>query len=489
VKAAGAKGIVLTARYGDGFCLWPTKTTDYSVRSSPWKGGKGDVVRECADACREAGLKFGVYLGYVDNHEATCLGEDANGYGQYYMNQIVELMSNYGEIFELWTDSSAPGRARLDLNAQFGKARQLQPGILCGPPWCGNEAGYARDPLWSPVECDVSIRPGWFYHKDQDERVKSLEELLNIYCASVGRGANLILNVPPDKRGLVHENDAKGLKGLGDILRATFKTNLSATGRATASNTRGGAAAFAAPCAIDGDPKTYWATDDEIATGSLEVDLGRRQPFNWIVIQEDIALGQRVEAHAVDVFDGGEWRQIAEASTIGHKRILRVPKTTASRVRLRITKSRACPAISEFGLYLCPVERPTVGASLSVGKAAQASNQNTSEFGADKAMDDDPLTWWTTTRGVKQAWLQVDLGRPEVVGRVLIAEFDHPLVGKFELQYRDGDTWKTFLIGGGIGARYEREFPPVAARYFRLNILEAAWCPQVREFHLYRPKD
>ena len=239
---------------------------------------------------------------------------------------------------------------------------------------------------------------------------------------------------------------------------------------------------------MDGDPKTYWATDDGVVTGWLEVDLGRSVPFNWLVIQENIALGQRVEAHAVDVLDKGDWRQIAAGSTIGHKRILRVPKTTASRVRLRIVKSRACPTISEFGVYLCPVERPTVGPSLSVGKPAEASGQDTSEFGADKAVDDDPLTWWTTPKGVKQAWLQVDLGAPKVLGRVLIEEFDQPLISKFEVQYREGIVWKTILSGAGIGAKYEKEFSPVTARYVRLNILEAAWCPQIREFHVYAPK-
>lgn len=405
-KNAGMAGLILTAKHHDGFCLWPSEFTQHAVKNSPWKSGKGDVVRELSDACGGFGLKFGVYLSPWDcNH--TDYGKPA--YITFYRNQVRELLTNYGPIFEFWVDGANGGKG------YYGGAReartidratyydwentnklvlQLAPQAIIfsdvgpGCRWIGNEAGYAGDPCWAtysprgisnpdkpapgdvhdkegenghkngkhwlPAEVDVSIRPGWFYHAKEDDQVKSPKQLLEIYYNSVGRGANLLLNVPPDRRGLIHENDAKSLLEFGRIVRETFARDLARGAKATASVTRGGDARFAASAAADGDPQTYWATDDGVTTGEVVLAFEKPITFDVIRVREFIALGQRVEAFAIDVDEAGSWRELAKGTTIGPRRLLRVSPTTSSRVRLRVSAALACPAISEFALFRQP---------------------------------------------------------------------------------------------------------------------------------------
>jgi alpha-L-fucosidase len=384
-KDAGMKMIILTAKHHDGFCLWPSKYTEHSVKNSPWRNGKGDVVQEVSQACRKAGLKFGVYLSPWDRHEPT-YGSDA--YNEHYKNQLRELLSNYGEITEVWWDGACgegpSGKRQVyDWDGYTKVVRECQPKAVIfgmGPDvrWVGNEDGLARESEWSvlpkkgpgdqtakdlgnrkyllgakelvwyPAECDVSIRPGWFYHAKEDGKVKSLKHLLDIYYRSVGRNSVLLLNVPPDRRGLFHENDVARLRELRAALEGTFKTNLAAGKAAKASSAAGD---HTADKALDGSGATFWTPADGAATGWLEVDLGGPMTFDRAMVQEMITTGQRVEQFALEAWDGQAWKEITKATTIGCKRLLRFPEVTTSRVRLRILDSRDTPTIREFGLF------------------------------------------------------------------------------------------------------------------------------------------
>jgi alpha-L-fucosidase len=400
--AAGMKGLILTAKHHDGFCLWPSKLTEHSVKNSAWRGGKGDVVREIADACRRHGLAFGIYLSPWDRNHPE-YGRPA--YLDYYRGQLRELMTGYGPLFEVWFDGANGGdgyyggareRRTIDRRTYYDWentrqiVRDLQPDAMmfsdAGPDvrWVGNEKGVAGDPSWAtldrddfapgeadearlnrgdrpgthwlPAECDVSIRPGWFYHAAEDDEVKSPRELLGLYYASVGRGASFLLNVPPDRRGRVHENDERSLRGFRRLLDATFGTDLARGARATASNVRGGDTRFAAANVLDGKRDTYWATDDAVATPELVLDLGRPTTFNVVDLREHLPLGQRVEDWALDAWGDGVWREIAKGTAIGSRRLWRGEDVTTTRVRLRITKAPVCPAISEVALHLEPLE-------------------------------------------------------------------------------------------------------------------------------------
>ncbi|HIE52148.1 MAG TPA: alpha-L-fucosidase [Armatimonadetes bacterium] len=375
-KEAGFKYLILTAKHHDGFCLWPSRYTEHSVKNSPWREGKGDVVRELAGACQEARLKMGLYLSPWDRHEPS-YGTPA--YNEFFKNQLTELLTQYGDIFEVWFDGAYGGppekKQNYDWQGYYELIRRLQPHALiaiCGPDirWVGNEKGIARETEWSvqnahpvfhrglrgkvwwPAECDVSIRPGWFWHRSQDSKVKSLAHLLDIYYKSVGRNAVLLLNVPPNDRGLISEPDIQRLREWRKVLDETFAVNFAQGKPATASSVR---ADSQAAYAVDGEGRTYWASDDGVTSASLEVDLGEPATFNVALTQEYIALGQRVEEYRLEVRDAQNWRLIAQGTTIGHKKLDRFPEVTARRVRLTIVKSRAGPLIRAFGLYRAPV--------------------------------------------------------------------------------------------------------------------------------------
>ncbi|UCG46881.1 MAG: alpha-L-fucosidase [Phycisphaerales bacterium] len=392
-KDAGMKMVILTAKHHDGFCLWPSRHTEHSVKNSPWKEGKGDVVRELADACREAGLKLGLYLSPWDRHEPTY--GDTEKYNAFYKNQLRELLSNYGELAEVWFDGAKGPDAKdmeYDWYGYYELVRQLQPGAVIfnglDIRWVGNESGYARESEWSvmkrndntfgfvnnnrrdlgslaalddgegliwyPAETDVSIRPGWFYHAGQDDKVKSVEKLLDIYYSSVGRNSVLLLNLPPDRRGLIHENDVKRLGEFRKVLDATFKRNLALGAGAKASAVRGSDRAHDAAKITDGDARTWWATDDWTTTATVEFDLGEEQRFNVAELAEHIETGQRVEQFTLEALEGSGWKEFARGTTIGYKRLLRFDQVKARKVRLTILKSRVCPTISGFGLYYAP---------------------------------------------------------------------------------------------------------------------------------------
>lgn len=360
LKAGGMRGVILTCKHHDGFCLWPTKSTEHCVRNISWRGGKGDVVRDIADAARRAGLSFGVYLSPWDrNSEHYGTPE----YIQMYRRQLTELLTGYGEIFEVWFDGANGGdgyyggarEKRLidkltyyEWPKTWDLVRQLQPDAAIfsdvGPDirWVGNERGFANetcwetyDPVgleggapvpgrvrdkdgqtgtrngsrWMPPECDVSIRPGWFWHAEEDGRVKTARQLMDLYYQSVGRGGSLLLNVPPDRRGLLGNADVASLKEFGGMVSRTFAKNLYAE--------------------------------------------GRDMTFDVVRLREDIAFGQRVDAFEVDCWKDGGWLTLAKGTSIGACRLIHLPeRIRTNKVRYRITQSSAEPLVSEFGLYL-----------------------------------------------------------------------------------------------------------------------------------------
>ncbi len=383
-QAAGMRGIIITAKHHDGFCLWPSATTEYSVKASKWREGKGDVLKELSAACKEYGLKFGVYISPLDrNHPLYGTPK----YNAVYKAQWRELLTNYGEVFESWLDGANDGKKRMtyDFWGFFSTIKSLQPRTIifsdAGPDirWVGNEKGFAGETNWSPrdnegtfpgfadekqlnvgdengttwlpAECDVSIRPGWFYHAHEDDKVKSVEQLMNIYYGSIGRNANLLLNLGVDRRGLINENDERRLMEFKAAREAEFKNKI-AIRRATASNTRG--AAFNAMKAIDADANSYWATADGVNEAALELDFGAEVELNRLMIQEHIALGQRVKKFSVSIWRNGAYELIAQATTIGYKRLLRFPTVKTSKLKISIDDAKACPTINHIAVFRAP---------------------------------------------------------------------------------------------------------------------------------------
>lgn len=398
-KAGGIKQVILTAKHHDGFCLWPSKYTEHSVKNSPWKDGKGDVVKEVADACHKTGMGFGVYLSPWDRN-APSYGTAA--YNDYFVNQLTELLTNYGRIDEVWFDGAngeGPNgkKQEYDFKRWYALIRKLQPGAVIavmGPDvrWVGTETGYGRSTEWSvvpannldqaaisalsqkdllikpsgygngedmgsrdalykanslvwyPAETDVSIRPGWFYHSQEDGKVKTPEKLLDIYFNSVGKNGVLLLNIPPDKRGRINENDVKNLADWKNNIDKIFAKNLISGAKITATN--GGKT----KALTDGDKNTYWTTNDTTAT--ISIDLRKMQTFNVCRLQEYIKKGQRVENFVLEYQEGNDWKAAATGTTIGYKRMITFPDVSAQYVRLRITSSRMAPMIADFGIFM-----------------------------------------------------------------------------------------------------------------------------------------
>jgi len=373
LKDAGVKLLILTAKHHDGFCLWPSRFTEHCVKNSPWRGGKGDVVREVVDALREKQIRVGLYLSPWDRNQPTY--GDSPKYNQYFRNQLRELLTNYGPVDEVWFDGACgegPNgkKQEYDWPSCYALVRQLQPKALiaiCGPDirWVGNESGVAREnessvvkqgerATWYPAECDVSIRPGWFYHRSEDNKVKSLATLADIYFKSVGRNSVLLLNIPPDRRGRIADPDVARLKEFRAFLDRLYATDFIQAAKIMASSRLD--AAHSEDQLRDGDPDTYWMPAAGQTTGRVEFDLGQPRTFNVARIQEDIALGERVQACHVEVLEAGKWRVITSGGVIGHKQLRRFPAVTAQRVRLVIDEACAPPAISEFGLHFNPLD-------------------------------------------------------------------------------------------------------------------------------------
>ncbi|MBO0950830.1 alpha-L-fucosidase [Fibrella forsythiae] len=398
-KEAGMKGIIFTAKHHSGFCLWPSKYTEYSVKNAPWHNGKGDVVRELADACKEYGLKFGVYLSPWDRNHADY---GKSEYITYFRNQLTELLTNYGDIFEVWYDGANGGsgyygganetrkidaKTYYDWPNTYKLVRKLQPNIVIWNDggdradlrWVGTEAGYVGETNWSllnatgdvpedqlrhgvengnawvPGEVNTSIRPEWFYHEREDRKVKTLPQLMDTYYNSIGRNGTLLLNFPIMPNGLIHELDEKAVQAFAKATKEAFAVNLAKTAKATASQVRGKSAAYGAEKAIDSDPDSYWATDEATRNASLTLQFGKPTAFNRFLVQEPIRLGQRVKAFTVEALVDGQWKQLDKQTTIGYKRILRFPTVTATQLRLTILDAKGSPLISNLAVYKAPL--------------------------------------------------------------------------------------------------------------------------------------
>ena len=436
LKEGGFKMAIITAKHHDGFCLWPTKTTKHSVANSPWKNGKGDVVRELRDACDKYGIKFGVYLSPWDRN-AECYG-DSPAYNKFFIEQLTELLTNYGEVHEVWFDGAngegPNGKKQIyDWDAILKTIRRLQPKAVTAimgddVRWVGNEGGLGRATEWSatalmpnsypgsdeiykrldinamskdlgsreliskashlfwyPSEVDVSIRPGWFYHAEQDKQVRSLANLVNIYYHSVGCNSVLLLNIPPDKRGLIHENDVKRIKELAEYIKKTFADNKVEKGKT-------------AWTAQVGDTKEYKVRKNALA--------------NTFLIQEDITKGQRVEGFTVEVFSNGAWHHAGKGTTVGYKRLLTFSDSHAEKVRVTVTGTRGDANISNIGLYYAePLIDNTIKVSLS---DIPVDDWKTVGMDATAAIDGKQETVWKTDTLTS---LVVDMGKDvEIAG-------------------------------------------------------------------------
>ena len=394
LKACGMKGIILTAKHHDGFCLWPTETTDYSIKNTPYKNGKGDIVGELCEACRKHGLKFGLYLSPWDRHQAEY---GKKGYVEIYHRQIQELVDNYGPFFEFWFDGANGGdgwyggakETRSIVASEYydyEKARDIiwskYPntmifgGTVPTLRWIGNEEGRAEatqwcaytldfddlnntkklatgmvnGEVWLPAEVDVSIRPGWFYH--DSEAPKSLEQLLDIYYHSVGRNANLLLNFPVDKSGRIHTSDSLRAVEWHRAIQETFANNLLKDCQVTASNTR--SSRFSPKYVLDNEYTYYWATDDGINKAELVFELQEPTSLNTVVLQEYIPLGQNVKSFSISYYSNGKWLPVETQepmTTIGYKRIVRFETVNAEKLRVRFVIGKGTLSINQVGAY------------------------------------------------------------------------------------------------------------------------------------------
>lgn len=471
-KSAGFKGVVVVAKHHDGLCIWPTKTTEHNISNTPWADGKGDMLQEYREACDALGMKLGVYVSPWDRNSPHY---GTPKYLELYREQLREVYSNYGKLFISWHDGANGGDGfygganearKIDRTTYYdwpntwAITRKMQPGAVIfgdvGPDvrWVGNEEGHAGEtswatytPLapdagktpangyvqhlrgiegtrngkyWMPAEADVSLRPGWFYHASQNHQVKSPAVLMDLYYKSVGRGANLDLGLSPNRDGLLDDTDVNALKGFGELVRETFKNNLAKGATLKASNIRAnGVAKFGPANLLDEDRYSYWSTDDAVHTPTLTLVLPEEKTFNVIRLRENIKLGQRIEAVAVEALLNGKWEKIGTATSIGANRLIRLSgPVKAKQLRLTISKSPVSIALSDFGLYLEPKRLETTSAS--VPKVGEVSKSGWKIIGSpagdqvQKAVDGNPATIWTaeSTAVFMPASIDIDLGFP-----------------------------------------------------------------------------
>lgn len=504
LKESGFKMAIITAKHHDGFCLWPTKTTRHSVASSSWKDGKGDVVRELRDACKKYGIKFGVYLSPWDRN-ASCYG-DSPAYNQFFIKQLTELLTNYGEVHEVWFDGAngegPNGKKQIyDWDAILKTIRRLQPKAVTAimgddVRWVGNEKGIGRETEWSataltpgiyprsgeqnkelgifgkakdlggrdivaratelfwyPSEVDVSIRPGWFYHADQDKQVKSLNHLTDIYFKSVGYNSVLLLNIPPDLRGLINENDVQRLKEFSSYLKKTFARNYVLKGN-----------------------EAWHGTSGTVR----QYDIQKDALVNAFMIQEDISKGQRVESFLVEAYKDGSWIHMAEGTTVGYKRLVRFSDTRPERIRVTIRSARGVANVAAVSLFYAePLADKNEEVQLSDvpvdGWQVVGGNAD-----SRKAIDGDRKTVW---RASALTPLVVDMGdKVEVSGFSYAPSIGEDLTGtiyKYAFYVSlDGESWTKCEASGEFSnimhnpvpyfVRFGKTYP---ARYFKLEPL------------------
>ena len=480
LKDAGFKMVLLTAKHHDGFCLWPTKTTTHSVASSSWKNGKGDVVKELRDACDKYGMKFGVYLSPWDRN-ASCYG-DSPKYNQFFIQQLTELLTNYGEVHEVWFDGAngegPNGKKQVyDWDAFYKTIQKLQPKAVMAimgddVRWVGNEKGIGRETEWNatvltpgiyarseennkrlgvfskaedlgsrdilknatelfwyPSEVDVSIRPGWGYHKEEDNKVKSLKHLADIYFQSVGYNSVLLLNIPPDRRGLINEADVTRLKEFAEYRKQAFADDRVKEGQ------------------------KLW---EAISNGERTYKLKSGSEINVVMLQEDIARGQRVEAFSVEAQTADGWKEIAQGTTVGYKRLLRFPDVKANQLRIKIKSCRLTANISRVAaFYVAPLQ----------------------EESEEVDWNNLPRTTW---KQVSDSPLSIDLGKSVILSAFTYAPAKAEAKPTMAFKYKffvstDGNNWQEVPVNGEFSNIMHNPLPQtvpfkekVKARFIRL---------------------
>lgn len=525
--AAGMKGVILTAKHHDGFCLWPTGLTEYCIRNTPYKDGKGDIVRELSEACKKYGIKFAVYLSPWDRNQAIYGTPE---YVDYFYKQLHELLTNYGAVFEIWFDGANGGDGwyggakdsrTIDRKTyyQYDRAYEMidkyQPQAVVfsdggpGCRWVGNENGFAGATNWSflragevypgypkyrelqyghadgnqwvAAECDVSIRPGWFYHPEEDNRVKTVEQLTDLYYRSVGHNATLLLNFPVDRNGLIHPVDSANAVDFHKNIQKQLAHNLLSGVVAEVSDERGGK--YTAKAMTDNDYDTYWATNDGVVSATVEFDLPQQEKVNRMMLQEYIPLGQRVKSFVVEYNKDGQWLPVKlneETTTVGYKRLLRFETVTTDKLRVNFTDARACLCINNVEAYYAG-ETADVSFDNAVAdiKSYPFTLVGVDEAEAKKCADKDD----TTTCFVDGNTVVVDLGEEQTVASFHYlpdqSEYNKGLISGYEISVGTDANAINNVVTKGEFSNIKHNpilqsvyFTPVKARYVMLKAVK-----------------
>ncbi len=525
LMAAGMKGVILTAKHHDGFCLWPFEGNDYNVSKSPWRNGKGNVVKELSEACKKHGLKFAVYLSPWDRSRADY---GSPSYVDYFHSQLRDLLTNYGPVFEVWFDGANGGdgyyggardKRTIDRKNYYNYPRiyqildSLQPQAVVfsdggpGCRWVGNEKGFAGETnwafipkntvypgypnypelqfgypdgdQWTAAECDVSIRPGWFYHPEEDDKVKSPEQLADLYYRSVGHNATLLLNFPVDRNGLINPIDSANAVNFHKLIQRELGNNLVAGMKPKVSNERGGQ--FAAQALTDGSWDTYWATGDGVTSADITFTFKKARKMNRIMLQEYIPLGQRVKKFAVEWLDkNGTWKAVEqgeETTTIGYKRLLRFLTVETKGLRVRILDSRGPICMNNIGVYYGGENAQLTWSPASVAiKSVPFSLKGFDEAQLAKVVDRNPATVLFTDKNE----LLIDLGRDTKVSTLMYlpdqSENRHGLIHSYTLAACKADGTDEHVLSSGEFSNIQNNpvlqtitFEPATTRYLKLK--------------------
>ena len=525
LMAAGMKGVILTAKHHDGFCLWPFEGNDYNVSKSPWRNGKGNVVKELSEACKKHGLKFAVYLSPWDRSRADY---GSPSYVDYFHSQLRDLLTHYGPVFEVWFDGANGGdgyyggardKRTIDRKNYYNYPRiyqildSLQPQAVVfsdggpGCRWVGNEKGFAGETnwafipkntvypgypnypelqfgypdgdQWTAAECDVSIRPGWFYHPEEDDKVKSPEQLADLYYRSVGHNATLLLNFPVDRNGLINPIDSANAVNFHKLIQRELGNNLVAGMKPKVSNERGGQ--FAAQALTDGSWDTYWATSDGVTSADITFTFKKARKMNRIMLQEYIPLGQRVKKFAVEWLDkNGTWKAVEqgeETTTIGYKRLLRFLTVETKGLRVRILDSRGPICMNNMGVYYGGEDAQLTWSPASVAiKSVPFSLKGFDEAQLTKVVDRNPATVLFADKNE----LLIDLGRDTKVSTLMYlpdqSENRHGLIHSYTLTACKADGTDEHVLSSGEFSNIQNNpvlqtitFEPTTTRYLKLK--------------------
>lgn len=519
---SGMKGVILTAKHHDGFCLWPTQLTEYCIRNTPYKDGKGDIVRELSDACKKYGIKFAVYLSPWDRHQANYGTPE---YVDYFYKQLHELLTNYGDVFEIWFDGANGGdgwyggakdartidrKTYYDYPRAYKMIDELQPQAVIfsdggpGCRWVGNENGFAGATNWSflrggevypgypkyrelqyghadgnqwvAAECDVSIRPGWFYHPEEDDKVKTVDQLTDLYYRSVGHNATLLLNFPVDRNGLIHPTDSLNAVSFHQRVQKELADNLLSSAKVSASDERGGQ--FKVRAVTDGKYDTYWATNDGVTTADLTFTFSQPTKMNRVMIQEYIPLGQRVKSFVVEYKKGDQWLSVKcneETTTVGYKRLLRFEMIETEELRIRFMDARACLCINEVGAYYAPDATENYTPATSELKSFPFTIWGVDMEEAKKCSDKDDQT----TALISGKEIMIDLGENRTIHSFYYlpdqSEYSKGLISSYELSAGITEEAMQVVAQGEFSnirnnpILQNMYFSPVEARYFKLK--------------------